>query len=55
MGGEISIKGFGSSDCRNKCESHLVWFQKKTNLDHVFIESNSEFDGMIRIYAHDLL
>ena len=55
MGGEIPIKGFGSSDCKNKCESHLVRFQQKTNLNHVFVELNSEFDGMIRIYAHDLL
>ena len=55
MGGEIPIKGFGSCDCRNKCESHLVWFQQKTNLNQVFIKSNSKFDGMIRIYAHDLL
>ena len=55
MGGEIPIKGFGSSDCRKKCESHLVRFHQKTILDHVFIELNSVFDGMIRIYAYDLL
>ena len=55
IGGEIPIKGFGSSDCRNKCESHLVRFQQKTNLNHIFIELNSEYNGMIRIYAHDLL
>ena len=54
MGREIPIKGFGSSDCRNKCESHLVRFHQKTNLDNVFIKLNSEFDGMIRIYTHDL-
>ena len=55
MGGEIPIKGFGSSDCRNKCESHLIWFHQKTNLNDVFIELNDKFNRMIKIYAHDLL
>ena len=55
VGGEIPIKGFRSSDCKNKCESHLVRFQQKTNLNNVFIELNGEFNGMIRIYAHALL
>lgn len=55
MGGGIPIKGFGSSDCRNKCESHLIRFNQKTNLDNVFIELNNQFNGMIRIYTHDLL
>ena len=55
MGGETPIKGFGSSDCRNKCESHLVRFPQKTDLDSVFIELDNKFNGMIRIYAHDLL
>ncbi len=55
MDGEIPIKGFGSSDCKNMCDSHLVRFPKKTNLDHVFIELNRQFDGMIRIFAHGLL
>ena len=49
--GNIPIKGFGSSDCRNKCESHLIWFQKETNLDSMFNELNREFGGMIRIHA----
>jgi len=55
MCGEIPIKGFGSSDCRNKCESHLVKFFQQVDLDNVFNELNSEFDGMIRIYEDDLL
>ncbi len=55
MNGEIPIKGFGVSDCKNKCESHLVRLLQATNLDHVFIELNSEFDGMIRIRTPDLL
>jgi len=55
MGGEIPIKGFGSSDCKNKCESHLVSFPTETNLDHLFNKLDGEFDGMIRIYIHDLL
>jgi len=55
MGGEIPIKDFGSSDCRNKCDSHLIFFHEKTNLDNVFIELNNKFNGMIRIYSHDLL
>jgi Uri superfamily endonuclease len=55
MGGGIPIKGFGSSDCRNKCESHLIFFHQKTNLDNVFIELNNKYNGIIRIYTHDLL
>jgi len=55
MGGEIPIKGLGSSDCRNKCDSHLVRFHQKTDLDNAFIELNNKFNGIIRIYAHDLL
>ena len=55
MGGEIPIEGFGSSDCRNKCESHLVRFPMEVNLDHLFNTLNSEFDGMTRIYIHGLL
>jgi Uri superfamily endonuclease len=55
MGGEIPIKGFGSSDCKKKCESHLVKFHQKTIIDNVFIELNSEFDEMTRIYTHDIL
>jgi Uri superfamily endonuclease len=54
-GGEIPIKGFGSSDCRNKCESHLVRFPLGTNLDHLFNKLDGEFDEMIRIYIPDLL
>ena len=55
MGGEIPIKGFGSSDCRNKCGSHLVRFPLGSNLDHLFNTLNSKFKGMARIYIHDLL
>jgi len=55
MSVEIPIKGFGSSDCRNRCESHLIWFHRKTNLNNLFLELNNKFNGMIKIYAPDLL
>jgi len=55
MGGEIPIKGFGSSDCKNKCESHLVWFSQEVDLDYLFNILNSKFSGMTRIHMHDLL
>lgn len=55
MGGKISIKGFGSSDCRNKCKSHLIWFQQTIDLNSTFNELNKEFGGFSRIYEHTLL
>lgn len=30
-GSEIIVKGFGSSDCKNKCPAHLVYFKEITN------------------------
>jgi len=55
MDGEIPIKGFGSSDCRNKCGSHLVRFPLGSNLDYLFNTLNSKFKGMARTYIHGLL
>jgi len=31
-GGMVIQKGFGSSDCREKCGAHLVYFSKKPDL-----------------------
>jgi len=55
MGGKIKIKDFGSSDCRNKCKSHLLWFQQTKKLNSMFNELNREFGGFSRIHEDALL
>ena len=33
MGAEVPVKGFGASDCRKNCESHLLYFPEIENAD----------------------
>jgi Uri superfamily endonuclease len=33
MGAEVPVKGFGASDCRRNCESHLLYFPEIENAD----------------------
>ena len=33
MGAEVPVKGFGASDCRKNCESHLLYFPEIENVD----------------------
>jgi Uri superfamily endonuclease len=33
MGPEVPVKGFGASDCRRNCESHLLYFPEIENAD----------------------
>jgi endonuclease-3 len=33
MGAEVPVKGFGASDCRKNCESHLLYFPEVENAD----------------------
>jgi len=43
-GAEIPVKGFGSSDCKKGCPSHLIYFKKMPeiidtlNLDYIIFE-----------------
>ena len=34
-GAKIIVKGFGSSDCKNKCPAHLIYFK---NIPKYFIK-----------------
>ena len=33
MGAKVPVKGFGASDCRKNCESHLLYFPEIKNTD----------------------
>ena len=33
MGAKVPVKGFGASDCRKNCESHLLYFPEIENAD----------------------
>jgi len=33
MGAEVPVKGFGASDCRKNCKSHLLYFPEIENAD----------------------
>jgi len=33
MGAKVQVKGFGASDCRKNCESHLLYFPEIENAD----------------------
>ena len=33
MGAEVPVRGFGASDCRKNCASHLLYFPKIENVD----------------------
>lgn len=32
--GEVIIEGFGASDCRERCRSHLIFLDKRKNVDY---------------------
>jgi Uri superfamily endonuclease len=34
-GAEVPVKGFGASDCRKKCGSHLLYFPQIENADYL--------------------
>lgn len=42
LGGEVAVRGFGSSDCR--CPTHLYWLETREKLDRVL--SAAFPDGM---------
>ena len=47
----IPVRGFGASDCRNKCESHLLHLGLDGNVTETIAELYSEkTEGAIRLY-----
>ena len=48
------IIGFGSSDCKNRCKSHLIWFPLSKNIDQLFTDMSRQFDGMSRFFQQIL-
>ena len=34
LGGDIIVDGFGASDCRENCRSHLIFLGKRENADY---------------------
>ena len=38
-GAEVIVRGFGSSDCKNDCQSHLIYFNNYPDIHH-FHKSN---------------
>lgn len=42
MGAKVQVSGFGASDCRNGCGSHLLYFQDAEN-DNCLVSSLVEF------------
>ena len=49
----IPVRGFGASDCRNKCESHLLYLGLDRNVTETIAELYSE-KTQGAIYLHDL-
>ena len=49
MGCTSPIKGFGSSDCRNGCKSHLILLPEESDLKEFFNYFVSQFGRMTRI------
>lgn len=37
----IPIRGFGSSDCKNGCFSHLIYFEDMQIIDEIYLNSKS--------------
>lgn len=48
-GGRQIAPGFGSSDCRVGCGSHLIQFQTCVDMDNLFYRVRGEFPGLERI------
>ena len=47
----LPITGFGSSDCREGCESHLVFFPFRRNLDQLFLIFENCFSEIHRAFV----
>ena len=42
-GAEIIVKGFGSSDCKKGCPSHLIYFKKMPEIIDIYKRLNLEY------------
>ena len=47
--GKLPIIGFGSSDCKMKCGSHLVAFQLTENLNQLYFKLKKKFTDINRV------
>ena len=45
---QIPIIGFGASDCKSRCGSHLIMFPKSTDLDVLYQEFRKIFNELHR-------
>ena len=45
---QIPVTGFGSSDCRKRCASHLIYFKDVEIIDRIYQDSGRSGLGFIR-------
>ena len=54
MGAKVPVKGFGASDCRKNCESHLLYFPEIENVDCLvqkLVEYLQSLSGILSVYV----
>ncbi len=54
MGAKVPVKGFGASDCRKNCESHLLYFPEIKNADCLvqkLVEYLQSASGILSVYV----
>ena len=54
MGAKVQVKGFGASDCRKNCESHLLYFPEIENADCLvqkLVEYLQSSSGILSVYV----
>ena len=50
----VAVEGFGASDCRKKCKSHLIMLPINENLDYLYKRLRILFEEMARFYPYTL-
>ena len=54
MGAKVQVKGFGASDCRKNCKSHLLYFPEIENADCLvqkLVEYLQSSSGILSVYV----
>ena len=54
MGAKVQVKGFGASDCRKNCTSHLLYFPEIKNADCLvqkLVEHLQSSSGILSVYV----
>ena len=54
IGAEVPVKGFGASDCRKNCGSHLLYFPEIENADCLvqkLVRSLQSVSGILSVYV----